>query len=274
MEIIVAKSAGFCFGVQRAVDMAYKTAGQKNTFTLGPLIHNDAVIEDLRNRGIGLVDNIEDSVESLIIRSHGVTPQIYNKATEQNINIIDATCPYVKKIHMLVERNFKKGYTIIIVGDASHPEIIGINGWGNDQCLIIKDANELCLDKDKAYFVVAQTTYKQEVVDNVIEYLTEHNYNFKYVPTICDATTNRQTEARQIAKVVDIMIVIGSRYSSNTQKLYEVCAQVCNNAICIENTNSLPKINFDLIKKVGITAGASTPKHIIEDVINQINMKG
>ncbi|OON93825.1 MAG: 4-hydroxy-3-methylbut-2-enyl diphosphate reductase [Epulopiscium sp. Nele67-Bin001] len=273
MVIKIAESAGFCFGVERAVDLAYKREGQRNTYTLGPIIHNEIVINDLASKGISPIETISDDIEHLIIRSHGVTPTIYKQAQDNNINIIDATCPYVKKIHRLVAKHYSEGDSIIIIGDEKHPEIIGINGWGNNECIIVQDVNDaklLTMNLNKSYFIVAQTTYKQEVVDKILDVLRKNLYKFKYVSTICDATSKRQQEAREIASQVDLMIVIGSNLSSNTQKLYEVCKQVCDNAFCIQNVNELDNIQITNKQKIGVTAGASTPASIIKEIVEKI----
>ena len=225
MEIIIAKTAGFCFGVKRAVDMAYSHANEKNTFTYGPIIHNEVVTGDLEKQGVYAIDSIQgQEVKHLIIRSHGVSPEIYEEGKEKEIDIIDATCPYVKKIHHYVEKYYKMGYHILIAGQAEHPEIQGINGWADHSCLIAKDVDELkqMTLPEGQYLLVAQTTYKKEVVDAMKTYLEENEIAFEYINTICNATKERQEEAVYVAKQVDCMLILGSPKSNNTRKLYEV----------------------------------------------------
>ncbi|OON96264.1 MAG: 4-hydroxy-3-methylbut-2-enyl diphosphate reductase [Epulopiscium sp. Nele67-Bin005] len=276
MKIKIAKSAGFCFGVERAVKLAYGQKGQTHTYTLGPIIHNETVTNELKEHGIHSIENISDVKECqrLIVRCHGVVPEVYTDAKEREIHIVDTTCPYVKKIHRLVKKHTDENKTIILIGDKSHPEIIGINGWANNSCIIVKDNSELPkLSTDREYFVVAQTTYKINIVEDVIRDLDKNNIKYKFVNTICDATSQRQVEADKIARKVDFMIVIGSPYSSNTQKLYEICKSQCNNTVCIQH---IQELDIDLLKDVecvGITAGASTPHHIIEEVAHTIQLK-
>lgn len=274
MDIIVAKTAGFCFGVKRAVDLAFTTKSDKPTYTLGPIIHNDSVVNQLKEKGISPIESLEGKeIDTLIIRSHGVAPEVYNQAETKEIHLLDATCPYVKKIHKLVEKYSKEGFGVIVIGDKDHPEIVGINGWGNNECIIIKDIEDekiKQLDQNKDYLVVSQTTYKKRIVDDILEYFNEHNYHYKYINTICNATTERQDEALQIAAQVDCMLVIGSSYSSNTQKLYEICQKECPNTYCIATKAELEASMFEGCKVIGITAGASAPSNIIEEVIQTV----
>ncbi|MEG0151802.1 MAG: 4-hydroxy-3-methylbut-2-enyl diphosphate reductase [Cellulosilyticaceae bacterium] len=274
MEIIIAKTAGFCFGVERAVDLAFNTESIKPTFTLGPIIHNDSVVEKLKSKGIIPIETIEDrEIDTLIIRSHGVALEVYEQAKEKDIYVIDATCPYVTKIHKLVQKYYEKGYKVIVVGNATHPEIIGINGWANNECMIIKDKDDtkfLELNKNEKYLVVSQTTYKKQIVDEIISALTSGEYVFEYINTICSATTERQEEALEVAKQVDCMIVVGSSYSSNTQKLYEICKKECEKTYCIANSSELDKQIFKGCSKVGLTAGASTPSDVINEIVEAI----
>ncbi|MGL6173301.1 MAG: 4-hydroxy-3-methylbut-2-enyl diphosphate reductase [Cellulosilyticaceae bacterium] len=278
MEIIIAKTAGFCFGVKRAVDLAFNTTSEKPTFTLGPIIHNDSVVNKLKNKGISPIETIGDNeVDTLIIRSHGVALDVYEEAKQKNIQIVDATCPYVTKIHKLVQKYFNQGYKILLVGNDTHPEIIGINGWGNNECVIIQDVQDeklVSLDPNEKYLVVSQTTYKKQVVEEIINHLTAKGYTYEYINTICNATKERQDEALEIAKQVEGMIVVGSSYSSNTQKLYEICKKECPNTHCIPNVETLELEFFKDCKKIGITAGASAPSDIIEEIIQAVQKLG
>ena len=280
MEIKVAQTAGFCFGVKRAVNLAFEAEAKASIYTYGPIIHNDTIIQRLEAKGITAIDTIQDkNIDTLIIRAHGVGKALYEAAEARSIELIDATCPYVSKIHKLVNKYQKEGYEIILIGDAKHPEIIGINGWAHDACLIIKDLEDLkhhTLDQTKHYLIVSQTTYKKEVVEEVVNYLEEKEYFFTYKPTICNATKERQEEAYEMAQQMDTMLVIGSTFSSNTQKLYEICQRVCPQTYCILDQDDLTKEMIANTQKIGITAGASTPHDIIEAVVEkvkQLNLK-
>ncbi len=275
MEIIIAKTAGFCFGVKRAVELAFANQNIEGTYTFGPIIHNEVVTGQLEEKGIYVIDDIENkAVKNLIIRSHGVSPNIYEESAKRNIKVIDATCPYVKKIHDLVKVYHQKGYGIIIAGNKQHPEVQGINGWADNRCLIVKDANELKasmhqLTKDH-YLLVAQTTYKKEVVDEMVEWLKMMTIHFEYVNTICNATRQRQEEVVQIAKKVDVMLILGSKNSSNSQKLFEISQKYCKRSYFISDLSELDSYMVELCNKVGITAGASTPESVIAQVVKYL----
>lgn len=274
MKVLIAKTAGFCFGVKRAVNLAFSTDSSQLTYTLGPIIHNDTVIDELKAKGIAPIEQIEDQpMETLIIRAHGVTPDVYDVAKAQSINVIDATCPYVTKIHKLVARYVKEGYKIILIGDAKHPEIIGINGWAENTCCIAKDLDEIKgydLEREEKYLLVSQTTYKKAIVDGIVDYLGEEGYEVKFINTICSATDERQTEAAEVAGKVDAMVVIGSEYSSNTQKLFEICKNICDRTVCISTADDLKQHMVMGSQVVGVTAGASTPDNVIEQVVKLI----
>ena len=254
--------------------MAFANEHQKNTYTYGPIIHNEVVTGELEQKGIYAINEIEGhEVDKLIIRSHGVSPTIYEQGKAQNIEIVDATCPYVKKIHRYVEKYDQKGYFILIAGNADHPEIKGINGWGRDKCFIAKDVEELkemSLPEGKFLFV-AQTTYKKEVVDQMLAYLEEKGVEVEYINTICNATKERQEEAVTLAEQVDCMLVLGSPSSSNTRKLYEISKVHCDNTYCVTGASQLQRDMFNGCQTVGITAGASTPQSVIDEVITYIN---
>ena len=272
MEIIVAKTAGFCFGVKRAVDMAFEHEYKPGTYTYGPIIHNEVVIKSLEDKGIKAIDAMDETdINKLIIRSHGVSPKVYHQGEEKGIEIVDATCPYVKKIHRYVEKYYKNGYGIIIAGNKDHPEIQGINGWANEACLIVKDKEalkEITLDKNgQKYLLVAQTTYKKQVVDEILAALKEQGIDVEYINTICNATKERQEEVVEIAKQVDVMLVLGSTKSSNSLKLYELSQKHCSNSYFIGEASELKRELFENCNKVGVTAGASTPDSVIQDVI-------
>jgi (E)-4-hydroxy-3-methyl-but-2-enyl pyrophosphate reductase len=269
MKIKRAKYAGFCFGVDKAVKTAFNTVSNKKIYTFGELIHNKQIIESLKKRGIEVINDLKSLQQGdvVIIRAHGVGKDIYDKLEEANVEIIDATCPYVKRIHNIVKTKQDEGYRIVIIGNPSHPEVVGINGWCGGKALIISDEDEaekLDYRHEKAA-VVSQTTYKRPKYDKICELL---NKKFAFVlkfDTICNATIQRQEEAIKLSREVDAMVVIGGRNSSNTQKLYEICKENCSEAYLVENKDELPPLHN--VQTVGVTAGASTPESVIEEVI-------
>lgn len=276
MKIILAQTAGFCFGVKRAVDMAFECESTEGTYTFGPIIHNEVVIDALEKKGVKAVEKIEgDNMRTLIIRAHGVNPSIYKQGEEKGIDIVDATCPYVKKIHRIVEKYSQNGHKVIIAGDKNHPEIIGINGWAKEGCIIVKDVEELktlTLEKDNThYLLVAQTTYKKEVVDAIVEELNAQGINFEFNNTICSATKERQEEAIRVASQVECMLVLGGKKSSNTVKLYEISKKYCERSYCIATAEELTADMISGTEVIGITAGASTPECVIQDVIKKLH---
>lgn len=273
MDIILAKEAGFCFGVKRAIDMSMKTHEKGISFaTFGELIHNKQVVKSLEDLGIYAVESFDDlDGKSVLIRSHGIPKQLYEEAKSRGIKTIDGTCPYVKKIQNLAARYSQEGYDIIIVGDKDHPEVIGVSGWATSPVHVLGSVEEaLSLPKLSKACIVSQATLtmkKWEDVLNVVrtkvDELIENN-------TICEATRERQSSAEELSKEVDMMIVIGGKHSSNTMKLLEVCKRHCNNSYHIETLDEIKMINFSNCDKIGITAGASTPDWIIIEVINAL----
>jgi len=274
-KVLLAENAGFCFGVQRAVEEAIKIQKQynKKIYTLGPLIHNNDVVNYLEENNIFAINYNEiDQLEQddvIVIRSHGVTKKVIEDLENRGLIVVNATCPYVTNIQKKVNKFSEKGYNIVILGDKKHPEVIGINGWCNDSAIITKDGsfdeklpNKIC--------VVSQTTEKQENWKNTVTNLSLKSKEVLAFNTICQATEVRQKSADNLSKIVDTMIVIGGRNSSNTTKLYEIAKKNCSNTIHIENAKELTKefIESNKGKKVGITAGASTPDWIIKEVID------
>ena len=270
-EVIVAKSAGFCFGVQRAVDTVYNQCGGKNVFTYGPIIHNEEVVKDLENKGVHVInsaDEINDD-STVIIRSHGVSKDVYDSLHEKNVNIVDATCPFVLKIHKIVKEESANGSQIVIIGNENHPEVEGIMGWSLSDTYVIdtsEKAQNLVLDSQRRGCIVSQTTFNYNKFQELVEIIKEKGYDIIVLNTICNATEERQTEARAIAEQVDAMIVIGGRNSSNTQKLFEICKNECKNTYYIQTVKDLDLAEVRSVDNVGITAGASTPNNIIEEV--------
>lgn len=274
-EVIVAKSAGFCFGVRKAVETVYREAenAEGPVYTYGPIIHNETVVEDLRKKGVQVIEGREELERvrsgTVIIRSHGVGREIYELCEKQGLRVVDATCPFVTRIHDIVRRECAEGKRVVIVGDPGHPEVQGIRGWGNDRTLVIESAEDLeryHVGKDEIISLVAQTTYHAGKFKEIVEKSSELGYDIHCFNTICNATQERQTEAGEIASGVDAMVVIGGRNSSNTRKLVEICSAVCGNTFFIQTSEDLNPKTLTRFERIGITAGASTPQIIIEEV--------
>lgn len=277
MKVKIAKEAGFCFGVKRAMKMAWDELENKcenDTYSLGPLIHNKQAVDKYKEKGLIEKEDLEDipSNSKLIIRSHGVGEKVYTESKSKDMEIVDTTCPFVKKIHDIVKDFSDRGYEIIIIGNAVHPEIIGINGWCNNNAIIINKVEEIdsiTFDSTKAYCVVSQTTANLESFNNIVEKLKEKINNLTVKNTICFATKERQLSAIDLAKEVDCMVVIGGKHSSNTQKLVTICSKVVP-TFSIETKEELKKEMFENFKVAGVTAGASTPDWIIDEVIEYL----
>ncbi len=285
MNITVAKSAGFCFGVRKAVNKVYEQAdiNKGPVYTYGPIIHNEEVVKDLENRGIRVIDSIE-GIEALpkgtiIIRSCGVSREVCQRLAQTGFHIEDATCPFVLKIHQIVEEFSNNGYEIVIVGSSTHPEVEGIKGWCDPAHTAVisneEEAQAYVPKTDAKVCVVAQTTFNYKKFQELVEILQKKGYikDIRVLNTICNATEERQKEAARLAETSDIMIVIGGRSSSNTQKLYEICKEECANTYYIQTVADLHLSETGHIDNVGITAGASTPKKIIEEVQKYVRTK-
>ncbi len=274
-KVTVADSAGFCFGVDRAVKMVYGEL-EKNTKVapLGPIIHNEDVVNDMQAKGariISSVDELSDD-ETVVIRSHGVGREVYDRIAAKGNRMLDATCPFVSRIHKIVAEKSAEGYFILIAGDASHPEVQGIVGHCDENCLVFKDNFELKDFFEKKYknlekklAIVAQTTYNIVVWDECLNVIPKNDSDIVIFDTICNATDTRQSDAAELAKSSDIMLVVGGRHSSNTVKLFEVCSRYCR-TYHIENSDELRSLKLPAAEKIGITAGASTPAYIIKEV--------
>ena len=276
MKVLLAKTAGFCFGVKRAVDTVYQQVEENKDckiYTFGPIIHNDEVIKDMQAKGVTVLEGEEDLPKAkngiVIIRSHGVPKRICDRMDELGIQYVDATCPFVKKIHRIVRREGENGREIVIIGNANHPEVEGIRGWCVSKVTVIgteEEAEEFEPNSDTGVCVVSQTTFNYNKFNKLVEILSKKRYDILVLNTICNATEERQQEARKIAADVDAMIVIGGRHSSNTQKLFEICKEECKNTYYIQTLEDLDVHSMQSMSCVGITAGASTPNNIIEEV--------
>uniref|UniRef100_UPI004055A623 4-hydroxy-3-methylbut-2-enyl diphosphate reductase n=1 Tax=Acetatifactor sp. TaxID=1872090 RepID=UPI004055A623 len=282
MEVRLAKTAGFCFGVKRAVDTVYEqveNCKDEKIYTYGPIIHNEEVVKDLEAKGVQVIPDKEALLEiksgTVIIRSHGVAKEIYDILESNGLECVDATCPFVKRIHNIVSKESEAGKHIVIVGNAGHPEVEGIMGWCKGPITVLEtteEAENLALSEETEICIVSQTTFNYNKFKHIVEIFQKKGYNNSVVNTICNATEERQTEAREIASQADVMIVIGGKHSSNTRKLYEICSSECANTYFIQ---TLDDLHLELPKSVGlvgITAGASTPNKLIEEVQNYVRI--
>ena len=275
MEVQIAKTAGFCFGVERAMNSVYEQIEKGGKiYTYGPIIHNESVVEDLAKKGVEVIASEEELKHvkdgTVILRSHGVEKRIYDILEKNGIAYVDATCPFVKKIHKIVEKASNEGNTIIIVGNPAHPEVEGICSYVNGDFYVVESVEEaaaLNLAKDKKITIVSQTTFNSTKFKDIVDIFDKKGYYSSVVNTICNATAERQSEAKTIAAEVDAMIVIGGSHSSNSRKLFEICSKECNLTFFIQTKDDLNRVELpESVELVGITAGASTPKKIIEEV--------
>ncbi len=277
MELIIANTAGFCFGVNNAVNIVFDLASEANAkiYTLGPIIHNEQVVDKLTQYGVTAINSPEEvkGDAKVIIRAHGVGPNTLRQLREQGVEIVNACCPYVEKIQKLVCEKYKEDYQIIIIGDKHHPEIIGINGWCDNTAYIIESEEQVnsLPQIEKNICVVAQTTFIRDKWEKIIKSLNKRFENVIKFDTICNATDKRQVEAEKISKEVDMVLVIGGLNSSNTNKLYEICRKNCERTYKIQTASDIPPVDIKKIKKIGITAGASTPDWVIKEVIHKMS---
>lgn len=282
MEIIVGKSSGFCYGVKRAVESAEKDASKvkENIYCLGEIVHNSDVVNSLSQKGIIFVENIYEIPKdsTVIIRAHGVTKSIYEKAKEKNIEIRDYTCPNVLKIHKIAQEYADKGYFIVLLGSRKHPENIGTVSYCGKHYFVVQDESQIYLAVDEInrwnfnkVLVIAQTTFGIEDFAVFTEILSNELYRTVELVienTICQTTEIRQKETEELSKNVDCMIIIGGKNSSNTRRLYEIASKNCKKAVCIENVNDLKNVSqYENFDKIGIMAGASTPRKSIDEVM-------
>ena len=271
----MAKPAGFCFGVKRAVEQVYEQIekAEKPVYTYGPIIHNQEVVRDLENKGVHVLNTVEELAALregiVIIRSHGAGRQVYDILEKNGVTVVDATCPFVKKIHRIVQEQEAAGRRVVVIGDPAHPEVKGICGWSGGNILVVQDTSgidTLPVRKGEALCFVAQTTFNYNKFQDLVEKFEKKGYDILVLNTICSATQERQVEASRIASEVDLMIVIGDKKSSNSQKLYEICQKKCKNTYFIQTVGDFNPECVNSVRNVGITAGASTPKQIIEEV--------
>ncbi len=274
MEINVAKTAGFCFGVKRAVEQVEEQLKQgKKVYTYGPIIHNEEVVREFEQKGVCILypEDEWETVEkgTIVIRSHGVTRAEQEKMLSSGFDVVDATCPFVKKIHKIAEEQSRSGRKIVIIGDETHPEVIGIKGWAEGEVFIVDSAEKLekmNIPEGEKLCIVAQTTFNYKKFQELVEIFEKKRYDIIVLNTICNATEERQSEAARLAAMSEAMIVIGGKQSSNTKKLYEIAKNACGNTYYIQKLDDLDLSQFKSFRCVGITAGASTPNNIIKEV--------
>ena len=277
-QIIVAENAGFCFGVKIAVDMA-KEAGEKygGAWTDGPIIHNKQVVSFLESLNVKQLEENQElkEGETVLIRSHGVPPQEERRLKEAGVNIIDATCPFVKKVHEKVRQLVEEGYYVVIIGEHGHPEVIGILGHleeAGGEGIVVSNMDELIrnLPTKRRIGIVAQTTQNEDFFREAVGYIAENTEEVKIFNTICDATSVRQEEVKKLAPQVDVMIIIGGKHSGNTNRLAQISRALNPNTYHIEKAEELDKNWFKNADKIGVSAGASTPDWIINEVVEKI----
>lgn len=280
MEIVVGKTAGFCFGVENAVSKTEEYLENENEiFCLGELVHNGQVIEKLEKKGVKFINDIKEVNNKVIIRAHGAEKKTYEFAKDNGIEVLDLTCPKVLAIHKIVQKFVDEGYYIILVGQKEHPEVIATESFCGENYSIIENIEEISFAFEKfsksetnKLLVLAQTTYSLEKFNKIAEKIKIEVPNVEIKNTICSATKERQEETEKIAKNVDAMIIIGGKHSSNTTKLYELAKKYCENVQLVETKDELDIESIIESKKVGIMAGASTPKESIEEVTSKLQI--
>ena len=271
-EIRRAENSGFCFGVKRAImktEEQLASSGGKTIYTCGPLIHNTFVTDDLAQRGAQIIYSLDEieAGDTVIVRSHGEPERFFREAEDREIRVINATCPFVSKIHALVKEACDEGYQIVIVGDRNHPEVRGISGWCLDKAIIVNTVEEADAIESDNLFLVCQTTIKKETLDAVASVLEAKGKTMTIRNTICSATADRQNSCVELAQKSDAMVIVGGKESSNTRKLWEISKKYCENSFFVEKIEDLPLQKLEKCNKIGIAAGASTPECVIEEVI-------
>lgn len=272
MRIIVAKRAGFCFGVKRAIDIAFKLAESTSTgvYTFGPLIHNPQVIDTLSNEGVKATEDIHlGSIKTLILRTHGVSPGVYEEISKEGYELVDATCPFVKKAQKHVKTLKNEGYQVLILGDREHPEVRALMGYAGDDAFVITD-NEPLPDLKARVGLIVQTTQPVEALRKTVSQIAGSVRELKVYNTICDSTTLRLEETDELARKVNLLIVVGGKNSANTTQLTKLSQSICGKVFHIETAGELDPEWFSGVNSVGITGGASTPQWIIDGVVKKI----
>lgn len=275
MEVILADNLGFCYGVKRAIQLAEDSAVPGQVInTLGPIIHNPQMVAKLAENGVGTVDTLEEAREgTIIIRSHGVGPEVYKQVEAMGLNMVDATCPHVRKAQSSARMLANEGYQVVIIGEKHHPEVKSIIEWAGEGAVAIETEEEADeLPKYGKLGIVAQTTFSAPKFKQIVDRLLDKSSDIKILRTICTATDQRQSAAIKLAAQVELMLVIGGKNSANTTRLAQLCSDKCK-TYHIETAEELCDEWFDKIKKIGITAGASTPDWIIKEVYKKCQKK-
>ncbi len=274
MEVLLADKAGFCFGVKRAINTAFKAAGEGNVYCLGPLIHNPQEVERLRRAGVQVVEDFSALAEGdhLIIRSHGVPPRVLKDAREKGLKIIDLTCPFVSKAQRYAEALHKEGYQVVVVGEKDHPEVQSILGYAGDNGLVVeKAAGTAGVQFKNRLGVVAQTTQSYSNFSQIVLKLLSLSKELKVFNTICSSTKERQEAAHELAGRVDVMLVVGGRNSANTSRLVDLCRKEGKPTYHIEVADEIDPRWFEGVARAGVTAGASTPDWVVEEVLRKLS---
>ena len=291
MEVKLAECAGFCFGVKRAIDTVYEQIETgKTIYTYGPIVHNEEVVRELEEKGVRVIEGHEELAEcaaevrkaadetarpAVIIRAHGVPRETQELMEQNGLECIDATCPFVKRIHRIVEKAGEQGMQVVIAGNPGHPEVEGIKGWCSGPVTVIEteeEAERFIPEEGRQVCLVSQTTFNYNKFQSIVEIFRKKGYNDNIVSTICNATEERQRSAQALAAEADVMIVIGGRHSSNSRKLYEICSRECAHTYFIQTLDDLHLELPKAVRLVGITAGASTPNNLIEEVQNYVRI--
>ena len=274
MQILLAEHAGFCFGVERAIKIVEDTASEKeNVVTLGPIIHNPQVVENLKKRGVNATESLNEISKdnTVIIRSHGVPKDTQKNIKQKTNNLVDATCPFVKKAHGAASTLSDESYDVVIFGEKDHPEVEGIISYVQGRYFVVSSEEDIKkIPKLNKCGLIAQTTQNMDIFSNIKKHLERKCNELKVINTICNATTLRQEAAKMLAKQVDLMLVIGGKNSANTTRLFKICSEICRNTYHIETKDEIELSYLDGVNKIGITAGASTPKYLIDEIIEFI----
>ncbi|MCQ2524943.1 MAG: 4-hydroxy-3-methylbut-2-enyl diphosphate reductase [Lachnospiraceae bacterium] len=277
-KVILAENAGFCFGANRGYKAVEDSINDDiPIYTFGPILNNTKIVEGFAQKGVKVVNNIEEFKNlkkgKIIIRSHGVSKEKYEAILATGFEVFDATCPFVKRIHKIVEKQSLLGDRIVVIGNPVHPEVEGIVGWSCNGATVIEnasEASEFVAKENENITIVSQTTFNRKKFEELVDIFAKNSYNINVMNTICDATAIRQAEAEQLSQDCDVMIVIGDKLSSNSRKLYEICSSKCSRTYFVETVDDLKGILGNSVESIGITAGASTPKYIIEEVQNYV----
>jgi 4-hydroxy-3-methylbut-2-enyl diphosphate reductase len=271
MKIRIAENAGFCYGVKRAIKIADEALEKnKSIYSLGPIIHNPQVVSEYEKKGLKVVESVDKAKNAILIRSHGIPPNIYKLINDKKLECIDATCPFVKEAQDYAKQLYEEGYFVVIIGDKNHPEVQAHIAYANYQAQVINSKEEAKNIQAQKIGVISQTTQSVDNFVSIVSELAKKAKEIRIFNTICDATEKRQESAKELAQISDIMIVIGGKNSANTRKLYEICLNFCKKVYYIETKEELHKEWFYDVENVGITAGASTPSWLIDDVMQAI----